>query len=156
MHSDSMQHIKVKENKHKMASKTHSHGSPNVCPICCKAIIDATKTREGQEALKCKGTCQKWIHRWCTGVHKQDYPTLSNSSDSWTCPLCCLKEYGQLIKSLMNTAEAIKAEVSSLKKQVNSKSCPPHEDPKPSPPQEDHNCPPSMQLQELLLPSHLF
>ena len=83
-------------------------------------------------------TCQKWIHHWCTGVHKQDYQTLSNSSDSWTCPLCCLKEYGQLIKSLVNTVETLKAEVSSLKKQVNSKSCPPHEDPKPSPPQEDH------------------
>ena len=121
-----------------MASKTQSHGSPNVCPICCKAILDATKTREGQEALECEGTCQKWIHRWCAGVHKQDYPTLSNSSDSWTCPSCHLKEYGQLIKSLVNTVETLKAEVVSLKKQVNSKSCPPHEDPKPSPPQEDH------------------
>ena len=121
-----------------MASKTQSHGSPNVCPICCKAILDATKTREGQEALECEETCQKWIHHWCAGVHRRDYSTLSNSSYSWTCPLCRLKEYGQLIKSLVNTVETLKAEVASLKKQVNSKSCPPHEDPKPSPPQEDH------------------
>ena len=41
---------------------------------------------------------------------------------------CHLKEYGQLIKSLVNTVETLKAEVASLKKQVNSKSCPPHED----------------------------
>ena len=27
-----------------------------------KAIIDATKTQEGQEALECKGTCKKWMH----------------------------------------------------------------------------------------------
>ena len=96
-----------------MASKTQSHGSPNVCPICCKAILDATKTREGQEALECEGTCQKRIHCWCAGVHKQDYPTLSDSSDSWTCPSCRLKEYGQLIKSLVNTVETLKAEVAS-------------------------------------------
>ena len=37
-----------------MASKTQSHGSSNVCPICCKAILDATKTKEGQEALECE------------------------------------------------------------------------------------------------------
>ena len=116
-----------------MASKTQSHGSPNVCPICCKAILDANKTREGQEALECEGTCQKQIHRWCTGVHKQDYPTLSNSCDCWTCISCPrLKEYDQLIKSLVNTVETLKAEVASLKKQLNSKSCPPHEDPKSS------------------------
>ena len=36
-------------------------------------------------------------------------------ANPWICPSCCLKEYGQLIKLLMNTVE-----VASLKKQVNS------------------------------------
>ena len=115
-----------------MASKTQSQGSSNVCPVCCKAILDATKTREGQEALECEGPCRKWIHRWCAGVHEQDYPTLSNSSDFWICPLCSLKEYGQLIKALVNTVENLRAEVASLKKLVNSNSCSPHEDSKAS------------------------
>ena len=79
----------------------------------------------------------KWIHRWCAGVHKQDYPILSNSSDSWTCRAWS-KEYSRHIKSLVNTVKNLKAEVASLKKQVNFKCCPPHEDLDSSPPQEDH------------------
>ena len=51
-----------------------------------------------------------------------DYPTLFNFSDPWACSSCCLKEYGQ---PLVNTVKTLKAEVASLKKQVNSKSCPP-------------------------------
>ena len=103
-----------------------------MCSVCCKAILDATNTREGQQALECEGSCRKWIHRWCAGVHKQDYLTLSNSSDLWICPSCSLKEYGQLIKALVNTVGTLRAEVASLKKQINSNSCPPHEDPKAS------------------------
>ena len=38
----------------------------------------------------------------------------------WKCPSCRLKEYGQLIKSLVNTVETLKAEVASLKERVNS------------------------------------
>ena len=39
-----------------MASKSQSQSSSqNVCPVCCKAILDATNTREGQEALECEG-----------------------------------------------------------------------------------------------------
>ena len=56
--------------------------------------------------------CQKWIHRWCIGVHKQDYPILSNSSDSWTCPSCGLKDMVNL--PLVNTVETLKGEVASL------------------------------------------
>ena len=41
-----------------MASNTLSQGLSNVCPVCCKAILDATKMREGLEALECEGTCQ--------------------------------------------------------------------------------------------------
>ena len=41
-------------------------------------------------------------------------------ANPWICPSCCLKEYDQLIKLLMNTFETLKAEVASLKKQVNS------------------------------------
>ena len=53
-------------------------------------------------------------------------------ADPWLCPSCRLKEYGQLMKLLVNTVETIKPEVASLKKQVNSKSCLPQEDPRPS------------------------
>ena len=49
-------------------------------------------------------------------------------ADPWLCPSCRLKEYGQLVKLLVNTVETLKPEVASLKKQVNSKSCLPQED----------------------------
>ena len=130
----SQRHSSVLSNSPAVSEKPGSKSkSANVCPVCCKAILDATKTRKGQEALECEGPCRKWIHRWCAGVHEQDYPTtLSNSSDPWICPSCSLKEYGQLIKALVNTVETLRAEVASLKKLVDSNSCPPHEDPKAS------------------------
>ena len=40
-----------------MASKTQRQGLSNVCPIYCKAIVDVTKTREGQEVLECEDPC---------------------------------------------------------------------------------------------------
>ena len=39
-------------------------------------------------------------------------------TDLWVCPTCSPKEYGQLIKALVNTVETLMAEVASLKKLV--------------------------------------
>ena len=64
-----------------------------VCPICCDEIDDATETSEGQEALFCEGTCQKWLHRWCAGVHKDSYASLALSGKPFLCPSCCLTEH---------------------------------------------------------------
>lgn len=43
------------------------------CLICCEVILEANKMLKGQEALLCEGTCQKGLHRWCVGVHKENF-----------------------------------------------------------------------------------
>ena len=86
------------------------------CPICCEEIVEATETSEGQEAVLCDGTCQKWLHRWCAGVHKEDYCALASSNKPFLCPACCLSEHRQLITSLLGTVESLKEEVRQLKK----------------------------------------
>ena len=74
------------------------------CPICCETIVDAAENVEGQEALFCEGACQKWLHRWCTGVHKDSYAVLTSSEEPFVCPLCSLAEHCRLIKSLVETS----------------------------------------------------
>ena len=78
-----------------------------MCPICCEVIIEAS---EGQEALFCDGTCQKWLHRWCAGVHKDAYPVLQSSGSPYHCP-----SHHEQIRSLSEMVEALRAEIRSLK-----------------------------------------
>ena len=85
-----------------------------VCPICCHRIVDATASTEGEEAILCEGTCHKWLHRWCAGVHKDDYTILAASSKPFLCPSCCLTEHRQLITTLIAT---VKDEIRELKKE---------------------------------------
>ena len=90
----------------------------HVCPICCEAIKDATSRRPGQEAVLCEGSCQKWLHRWCAGVHKDDYGNLASSDSPFMCPSCSLAEHRQLIRSLVNTVECLREEIGLLKAQM--------------------------------------
>ena len=88
------------------------------CPICCKVIQEATKAKDGQDAIFCDGPCQKWHHRWCASVHKDDFQKLSLSNAPFMCPSCCFSEHRQLISSLVNSVEDLKAEVARLKNHV--------------------------------------
>ena len=69
------------------------------CPICCQEIVEATEKSAVPEALLCEGTCQKWLHRWCAGVHKENYEA----------------EHRQLIVTLVDTVETLKDEIRKLK-----------------------------------------
>ena len=88
------------------------------CPICCKVIQEATKAKDGQDAIFCDGPCQKWHHRWCASVHKDDFQKNSLSNALFMCPSCCFSEHRQLISSLVNSVEDLKAEVARLKNHV--------------------------------------
>ena len=92
-----------------------SVSAPEVCPICCEVIIEASESSEGQEALFCDGTCQKWLHRWCAGVHKDAYPVLQSSGSPYHCPSCLAALHHEQIRSLSEMVEALRAEIRSLK-----------------------------------------
>ena len=85
------------------------------CQICCKPIIEATEQAVGDEALQCEGKCERWLHRWCAGVHKDNYAALASSVEPFFCPSCRLHEHQQLISSLVATADELKEEIRVLK-----------------------------------------
>ena len=87
------------------------------CPICCNIIVEASETFEGQEALLCESTCQKWLHRWCAGVHKENYRDLASSDKPFVCPSCSLAEHRRMITTLLETVEYLKEEVKQLKEE---------------------------------------
>ena len=87
------------------------------CPICCNIIVEASETFEGQEALLCEGNCQKWLHRWCAGVHKENYRDLASSDKPFVCPSCSLAEHRRMITTLLETVEYLKEEVKQLKEE---------------------------------------
>ena len=35
----------------------------------------------------------KWLHRWCAGVHKENYRDLASSDKPFVCPTCSLSEH---------------------------------------------------------------
>ena len=65
--------------------------------------------------LYCEGTYQKWFHRWCAGVHKENYEALAAGDNPFLCPSCCLAEHCQLIMTLIDTMETLKDEICKLK-----------------------------------------
>ena len=90
------------------------------CPVCLDAIVDTTVDTEGQEALLCEGSCKRWLHRWCAGVHKEDYASLSSSAEAFVCRSCSLTLLLKQMKSLSQTVESLKVTVGSLQGSVAS------------------------------------
>jgi len=84
-------------------------------PYVGRKFSEATEKSDGQEALLCEGTCQKRLHRWCAGVHKENYEALASSDKPFFCPSCCLAEHRQLIVTLVDTVETLKDEIRKLK-----------------------------------------
>ena len=92
-------------------SSTDNTGSDppvEICPMCCETIVEATEDTEGQEALCCEGTCQKWLHCWCAGVDKDSYEAFTLSEEPLVYPLCRLSEHCQPIRTLVKTIEMLK------------------------------------------------
>ena len=102
-------------NEHSSSSTSSSTRGLESCPICCEVIVEANETLEGQEALLCEGTCQKWLHRWCAGVHKENFRDLASSDKPFICPLCSLAEHRLLITTLLETVQSLKEEIKQLK-----------------------------------------
>ena len=79
-------------------ARTHSAEVNNeVCAICCSEIIEGR-----EEALLCegKGTCSRWMHRYCAGVTEAHYESFEKSPLPFNCSLCVQKSQVALIEEL--------------------------------------------------------
>ena len=81
------------------------------CAVCNKAIVDGR-----DEALFCEGKCQAWLHRCCASVSSEQHRLLTASTEPFLCPTCGQEHNQAQIAELKNTVEALKLELSQLKK----------------------------------------
>ena len=83
-------------------------------------IQESSDSRNGQGALFCEGSCQKWYHRWCAGVCLEDFKILSNSSEPFFCTACTVRKQNDTIELLRSGIEVLKNDVVELRTVVTS------------------------------------
>ena len=81
------------------------------CAVCNKAIVDGR-----DEALFCEGKCQAWLCRCCARVSSEQHKLLTANTEPFFCPTCGQEHNQAQIAELKNTVEALKLELSQLKK----------------------------------------
>ena len=102
-----------------------------VCPICAEAIVDEGEGGCVQDAVFCEGDCQCWLHRWCAGVTRKRYLTLSSTEDPFLCPSCTvagqqaaitaqqgdIAQLRECVNALTGELRALKATVAAMRNQ---------------------------------------
>ena len=78
-----------------------------VCTMCSKCIEEASET--------CEGSCQRWYHRWCVGICREQFQPLIESSEPFLCHLCTTRKQQGVILELQENVRALSAEVVQLK-----------------------------------------
>ena len=78
-----------------------------VCTMCSKCIEEASETCEGEDALFCEGSCQRWYHRWCVGVCREQFQLLTESSKPFLCHLCTSRKQQGVILELQENFRAL-------------------------------------------------
>ena len=54
-------------NSEKTKAKSKDSNQSNCC-VCDKLIAEQTRTKNGQDAIYCEGSCQSWMHRAFIGL----------------------------------------------------------------------------------------
>ncbi len=85
----------------KRANKSNRSSDSYICPICEEAIVDATKTTEGQASVFCVGKCCTWLHRQCAALSVQAFNLLNKSDVPYLCPNCKLDSQKSEIDDLI-------------------------------------------------------
>ena len=85
------------------------------CAICLDAIVEATETSVGEEALFCEGHCQAWLHRRCAFITKARFVRISSSEAPFLCCYCQADTQHLATKLLQDEVAALRIEVAELK-----------------------------------------
>ena len=85
-----------------------------ICPICLENIVEATKTRQGQDSIFCEGSCSTWLHRKCAGLSRTAFIKIDKNLP-YVCPHCKLQTQENEIKSLKNTVDMLIKTIDELK-----------------------------------------
>ena len=74
---------KVPKGKKLSKKNAPSEGQANAnatSGLCCKPFIE-----DRDEALLCEGSCDRWLHRYCTGITETQYEALQDSPLPFLC-----------------------------------------------------------------------
>ena len=85
------------------------------CAICLDAIVEATETSVGEEALFCEGHCQAWLHRRCAFITKARFVRISSSEVPFLCCYCQADTQHLATKLLQDEVAALRIEVAELR-----------------------------------------
>ena len=83
--------------------------------MCSECIKEATDECQGQEALFCDGICQRWFHRRCIGVNREQFELLTDSTEPFYCPACTSQTQHKIILELQDNVKALTSEILQLK-----------------------------------------
>ena len=89
------------------------HEESEICDVCCSSIVD-----DKEDALLCEGSCQKWFHRYCTGVSSTCFRSLSNSPTPFVCWLCSQELHRTIVSQLQAEIAALREEVVELRSDI--------------------------------------
>ena len=92
-----------------------SEGGPDLCLVCNEIVKDQSSVSDGDDALKCEGHCQGWLHRCCAGVSSKQFSALSDSEDPYLCTICSQQVMRDTIKELKESVSALQMEVKALR-----------------------------------------
>ena len=95
-------------------SKKKKEKGTFICPICLENIVEATKTRQGQDSIFCEGSCSTWLHRKCAGLSRTAFIKIDKNLP-YVCTHCKLQTQENEIKSLKNTVDMFIKTVDELK-----------------------------------------
>ena len=88
---------------------------PVICPVCLDPILEASDTREGQQAIFCESICNSWLHRQCAGLSEALFNKYATIEDPFYCPHCRLISQDSQLQELKATVESLAKEVMALK-----------------------------------------
>ena len=80
------------------------------CDVCSSPIVSGK-----EDALLCKGSCQKWFHRYCAGVSESCFHSLSASSTPFVCWVCSQELHHTVVSQLQAEISVLRVELRKLR-----------------------------------------
>lgn len=97
----------------KAAEQARARKTKVKCLVCDKVVVDGT---DGHESIYCEGVCQGWLHRWCAGLTKPQFATISADKQApFHCARCILDSQRQEIAELKDAVAALTSQMSELR-----------------------------------------
>lgn len=108
-----------KANKVPRTTRSKKKDQP-FCDLCTNQIDSS------EDLVKCEGSCQQPMHRYCAGVTKAQYAELSTSSTPFKCWLCSHKAQEAAVSYMRDSIEEVKLKLTLMQSSLDGLSAGQH------------------------------